>query len=393
MPTYTKSLLIKRRTHFLEFLKQKRTQSRVDVYMAFLKDFCGKEIYDITDKDVLNYLIFKDVNNSGRTIVHNRACPFLGGDSLKQCIDPVKCAMRHSANSMRIGIVLKLRKAFEEVGRRGNYIPTTQKGDPTKSFLVQNYITFKCQEQGEAGVLPKSAPCISRTKMDILIACILAQTTNKTGLAKVRFMQRTAIYAYFYTYIKRLAGCGWCVAPNVIRMPNNRGLVFRVTWDKTLRMESHCFGFVCMQGTDPWCAHCLIDLWVDTAKKFGLSFKTGLLFPRIDTDGTIKMHKRWRSKELKDSLERDLKRYHIYGGETPQSFRHGGTVDSLRKGKSLSKTMYLAYMKNTSTASIYARGLNHLFPDQFNWKEIGIDTSVIDPEVLAAQMQQWRAFN
>ena len=393
MPTYTKSLLIKRRTHFLEFLKQKRTQSRVDVYMAFLKDFCGKEINDITDKDVLNYLIFKDVNNSGRTIVHNRACPYLGGNSLQECIDPVKCAMRHSADSMRIGIVLKLRKAFEEVGRRGNYNSTTQKGDPTKSFLVQNYITFKCQEQGEAGVLPKSAPCISRTKMDILIACILAQTTNKTGLAKVRFMQRTAIYAYCYTYIKRLAGCGWCVAPNVIRMPNNRGLVFRVTWDKTLRMESHCFGFVCMQGTDPWCAHCLIDLWVDTAKKFGLSFKTGLLFPRIDTDGTIKMHKRWRSKELKDSLERDLKRYHIYGGETPQSFRHGGTVDSLRKGKSLSKTMYLAYMKNTSTASIYARGLNHLFPDQFNWKEIGIDTSVIEPEVLAAQMQQWRAFN
>ena len=52
--------------------------------------------------------------------------------------------------------------------------------------------------------------------------------------------------------------------------------------------------------------------------------------------------------------------------------------------------MYLAYMKNTSTASIYARGLNHLFPDQFYWKEAGIDTSAI--EVLAAQMQNWKAF-
>ena len=54
--------------------------------------------------------------------------------------------------------------------------------------------------------------------------------------------------------------------------------------------------------------------------------------------------------------------------------------------------MYLAYMKNTSTAKIYAKGLKHLFPDHFNWKEAGVDRSAIEPEVLAAQMQQWKAF-
>ena len=224
------------------------------------------------------------------------------------------------------------------------------------------------------------------------MACMLASVSNKHGLMQLKCAQRIAMYAFCYTYIKRLAGCGWCIALNTIRMPNNRGLVFKVTWDKTLRMTSHCFGFVCVQATEPWCAHCIIDIYVNIGKAFGLTFQTGLLFPRIDFDGSIKTEKRWRSKELKDSLERDLKRYHIYAGETPQSFRHGGTVDSLRKGKSLSKTMYLAYMKNTSTAKIYARGLNHLFPDLFNWKEAGIDTSAIEPEILAAQMQNWKAF-
>ena len=301
--------------------------------MAHLKEFCGKEIYDITDRNVLDFLIFKDVNNSGRTVVHHRTCPFIGSDSLGQCTDLVKCAQRHSMNSMRIGIVLKLRKVFEEVGRRGPYIPATMKGDPTRSFLVQNYLTFKAQEQGESGVLPKSAPCIYRVKMDILMKCMLAQLWNKKGLTQIKFAQRIAMYAYCYTYIKRLAGCGWCIAPNTIRMPNDKGLVFKVTWDKTLRMNSHCFGFVCVKAQEPWCAHCIIDLWVNLAKQSGMSFKTGLLFPRIDNNGAIKMDKRWRSKELKDSLERDLKRYHIYGGETPQSFRHGGTVDSLRKGR------------------------------------------------------------
>ena len=385
-------LLNKRRAQFLEFLAHKRAVSRIDAYITFLKDFCGKEIYDITDKDVLDYLVFKDVNNSGRTVVHNRACPFLGSETLNLCKDPIKCAHRHSANSMRIGIVLKLRKAFEEVGRRGPYIPATLKGDPTRSFLVQNYLSFKFQEQGEAGVLPKNAVSITRTKMDILMKCMLASVWNKSALSQVKFIQRVAMYAFCYTYIKRLAGCGWCIAPNTIRMPNNRGFVFKVTWDKTLRMNTHCFGFICVQDTEPWCAHCIIDLYVKIAKQFGLTFTTGLLFPKINTDGSIKVDKRWRSKELQDSLQRDLKRYHIFEGETPQSFRHGGTVDSLRKGKSLTRTMYLAYMKNTSTAKIYAKGLNHLFPEQFNWKEAGVDTSVIEPEVLAAQMQQWKAF-
>ena len=40
----------------------------------------------------------------------------------------------------------------------------------------------------------------------------------------------------------------------------------------------------------------------------------------------------------------------LYAGETAQSFWHGGTVDSLKTGKGLEQTMYLAYMKNVSTA-------------------------------------------
>jgi hypothetical protein len=50
------------------------------------------------------------------------------------------------------------------------------------------------------------------------------------------------------------------------------------------------------------------------------------------------------------------------------------------------------HMKNKATANIYAKGLNHLFPEQFNWKEAGVDTNAIEPEILAAQMQQWKAF-
>ena len=104
------------------------------------------------------------------------------------------------------------------------------------------------------------------------------------------------------------------------------------------------------------------------------SKNTWILFhPNLNIDGTVNMEKRGKSKDLRDSLKRDLLRYHLYQGDTPQSFQHGGTVDSLKKGRNLQKTMALAFMKNTSTAMIYAKGLKHLFPDLFQWNKIGID--------------------
>jgi len=376
----------------LDHLCVKKRQSRVDVYIGFLKDFSGKQIYDIEDSDVLDFLILKDVNGSGRTVVHHRACPRLGSASLEYCLDKTKCSSRHTANSMRIGIVQKLRKGFEEVGRKGQYDPTMAKGDPTRSKLVQEYIAYKHLEQGESGVKPKSARSMHRIKMDKFMANLKLEVRGRKGIVKLRIAERRAMYAFCYSAIKRLFGAGNILAHNTIRMPNNAGLVFNVTWDKTLRMDSHCFGFLCVKEVEPWCAHCIIDEWVALAREMiHLTFQDGLLFPRLNYDGTVKHGKRWRAKDISDSLERDLKRYHLYEGETPHSFRHGGTVDSLKKGKNLEKTMCLAYMKSTSTAKIYSKGITHLFPAGFDWKEAGVDTSKTDEVDLACQMQAWKA--
>ena len=73
----------------MEHLLIKRTKSRMDVYMKALKDFSGKEIYDLDDMDVLDFLMFKDINDSGRTIIHHRACPNVGNLILETCPDLV----------------------------------------------------------------------------------------------------------------------------------------------------------------------------------------------------------------------------------------------------------------------------------------------------------------
>ena len=79
-----------------------------------------------------------------------------------------------------------------------------------------------------------------------------------------------------------MGGAGHIIAPNTIRFPCDSGLVFNCTWDKTLRMGVHCFGFLCVKGSEGWCAHCIIDEWVLFATSFfRISFHEGLLFPRL----------------------------------------------------------------------------------------------------------------
>ena len=101
-------------------------------------------------------------------------------------------------------------------------------------------------EQAESGVLPVNAPKITYIKTRQLLDNMKLDISSRMALWR-------AMYAFCFTAIKRLAGAGNVIAPNVIRMPNNRGLVFNCTWDKTLRMNSHCFGCLCVSGIEELC--------------------------------------------------------------------------------------------------------------------------------------------
>ena len=83
MPRDLKLKVSKRISFFMEHLLKKKRKSRVDVYVEHLKKISNKEIYEIDDRDVLHFLVFKDVNDSGRTVVHKETCPHLGTPSLE----------------------------------------------------------------------------------------------------------------------------------------------------------------------------------------------------------------------------------------------------------------------------------------------------------------------
>ena len=82
MPHNLRIKVKKRLTFFMDYVTKKKEKSRVDVYMEHLKQVSNKEIYDTDDKDVVEFLIFKDVNDSGRTVViYKDTCPYVGTTS------------------------------------------------------------------------------------------------------------------------------------------------------------------------------------------------------------------------------------------------------------------------------------------------------------------------
>ena len=95
MPMDTKVLVEKRLQCFLEHCKMRRLKSRMDVYMENLKTVSNKEVYDLDEQDVLKFLIYKDVNNSGKSLVHHSERPNLGTKTNIECQAKVKCDFRH----------------------------------------------------------------------------------------------------------------------------------------------------------------------------------------------------------------------------------------------------------------------------------------------------------
>ena len=86
-----KLLHASRKSFFLEDLRNRREKTRVHIYMDALKKFAGKQVSDLDDNDVLDFLIYKDINDPGRTSVQCKDYPNIGSSNFVNCSDTVLC--------------------------------------------------------------------------------------------------------------------------------------------------------------------------------------------------------------------------------------------------------------------------------------------------------------
>ena len=80
--------------------EEKGVVQKERVAKAFNKWLDGKPLTKVMPGEVVDFLIFKEMEGKGRTVVHRETCPRLGTTDLKGCRIE-ECGARHAYDSLR----------------------------------------------------------------------------------------------------------------------------------------------------------------------------------------------------------------------------------------------------------------------------------------------------
>ena len=333
-----------------------------------------------TPKDVLAYLAMKDVDNSGRTFVHNQQCIRLGiqdtgKDRRLQPCSSDKCALRHGGESMRTGIVQMLINGYDAIGVKEQWDPENNTGNPATAKEIGQYIKFSKKEQLQAGVTTKQAAVMLRREMETLVArmrpLLLLAIFRKHFQEELIIRLCMATFVTAFSSTKRGESLCNILIPKIMRIPAPKGdispLVLNLTWGKTLRD-----GGIDTFGLEPYmpnkwaCPVSLIEEYVECAIAQGYDMKGGYLFGNFDP--VTKIKSKLKPAQMTAWLKKYLKQVGLNDDDqgllnrSMHSFRAGGAICRILEGESLEKVMQQAYWKCPQTALHYLKIMEVLCP-------------------------------
>ena len=136
--------------------------------------------------DVMDFLIWKDTTELlGRTYVHVMKCPLLDLYSTTEC-GTKGCGFRHSADSLRVGQVEKLKKGYAELGIARPWDPEAGSGNPADAGEVKIFVKYVEKEQAMAGVISKLAVPVLWEEVNTLL---VGMTTLLCAVCAIRVMK------------------------------------------------------------------------------------------------------------------------------------------------------------------------------------------------------------
>lgn len=241
-----------------------------------------KNIVSCSPKEVIKFLVWKD--KGGRTKVHKTNCSFLGQSRKTDCDCPSRLA--HGTIDAMIG---KLRSIFAENERVGVWDPALLVGNPASALGVKRYLTSVRAEQLQARVTPKQAPPFLFPHLVKLSKFIHAKLRDPQLQPHLIFM-----YARDQAYFKALffsgdrgADLSQVKTAEILRFPDNSGLLFNHLWTKSLRNgDANVFAF--KRGDD--CSTCPvtgIETYIKVADAIGITVSRGFLFKALTKEGKV----------------------------------------------------------------------------------------------------------
>lgn len=356
-----------------KYSKQKESlQKQFENFLASLPGY--PSLFVATPKDVCRFLVFKDRN--GKTQVHRKSCPHLGTRGIQQCGCPLRLA--YKTVDSYIG---KLRSIFHSIGRDGEWDSRLGLGNPAADKSIKEYLRVVTMEQLQARVRPKQASPFFINKLVRLSAHIDKKLEASTIKATNRFiLARDQAYfkAVFFSG-DRPGDMGQVKIPEILRFPNNDGLLFNHVWGKTLRDSSaNIFGI----QRNPQLGICPvrgIERYMHIAEQMNVDLKNGFLFRPTNQQGAI-VNEPFRSSTAEARLKMYLKEMGNDDGETLHGFRAGCAITLALSGIELSEIMDHVGWTQRHTALYYFQLAKVLNPSGASARLAQVESSSISPE-------------
>lgn len=307
----------------------------------------SKDLYSATPSDVVSFLIWKD--SKGKTQIHNSNCPNVGLRGHPPCVCPVRLA----AGTVD-SLIGKLRAIFKEAGRTQDWEENLCLGNPAASLLVKRYLKLVKEEQAMAGVTPKQAVPMFTDKLVRLADHIdskLRDTSNDATTIYILARDQAFFKALLFSG-DRPGDLSQVKTQEILRFPNDDGLLFNHTWGKTLRGgSSNLFGIKRCQNTKI-CAVAAIERYISISRGLRIDLSEGFLFRPTSKSGGI-INTPISSEAMGNRLNTYLKELGIHEGETAHSFRSGSAITLALTGASLADIMSHVGWGREHTARYY----------------------------------------
>ena len=210
----------------------------------------------------------------------------------------------------------------------------------TPLLLVRKYLKCVKEEQATASLTPQQATPLFVDKLDRLPDHLDRRLEEcKNDPIRVHILSRDQ--AYFKTLFfsgDRPGDLGQVRTKEILRFPNDDGLLFNHTWGKTLRGDrSNLFG-IKRCANIKICPVAAIERYMATTRAMQVDLTDGFLFRPTTAQGAISPLS-LLSEAMNGRLKTYLREAAIDDGETAHSFRSGCATTLALSGSALAYVM------------------------------------------------------
>jgi hypothetical protein len=326
---------------------------------------------NVTPKDICRFLVYKDQN--GKTQVHKNGCVYLGQKSVHECGCPLR--LSHKTVDSYIG---KLKSIFHALGRDGEWDRRLCLGNPAADKSLKDYLRIFTMEQLQARVQPKQASPFFIDKLDRLVGHIKEsmKSSNLTPTQRFILARDQAFFKAVFFSGDRPGDMGQVKVPEILRFPNNDGLLFNHVWGKLFEMAiSNIFGIKRNPQTSV-CPVRGIEQYIAIVEQLKINLKSGYLFRPTNQQGAI-VNAAFTSSAAEARLRTYLKEMGSDDGETLHGFRSGCAITLALSGVELSEVMDHVGWTQRHTALYYLQLAKVLNPAGASSRLAQVDLSAV----------------